>query len=65
MDMLGTYGNSSSESCSRKAVASAARSSALPKVTPVIDRTYPFAEIPEAVRYVESGNVQGKVVITV
>jgi NADPH:quinone reductase-like Zn-dependent oxidoreductase len=35
------------------------------KVTPVIDRTYPFAEIPEAVRYLESGHVAGKVVITV
>lgn len=35
------------------------------KVTPVIDRTFPFDEIPDAVRYVESGKVQGKVVITV
>ena len=35
------------------------------KVTPVIDRTYPFDEIPEAVRYLESGHVAGKVVITV
>ena len=34
------------------------------KVTPVIDRTFPFDEIPDAVRYVEAGNVQGKVVIT-
>ena len=35
------------------------------KVTPVIDRTYPFSEIPEAIRYVEAGHAQGKVVITV
>jgi len=35
------------------------------KVTPVIDRTYPFSEIPEAIRYVEAGRAQGKVVITV
>ena len=35
------------------------------KVTAVIDRTYPFDQIPEAVRYVESGHVQGKVVIIV
>jgi len=35
------------------------------KVTPVIDRTYPFEQIPEAIRYVESGAVRGKVVITV
>jgi len=34
------------------------------KVRPVIDRTYPFSEIPDAVRYVEGGSVQGKVVIT-
>jgi NADPH:quinone reductase-like Zn-dependent oxidoreductase len=35
------------------------------KVTPVIDRTYPLAEVPEAIRYIEEGRVQGKVVITV
>ena len=35
------------------------------KVTPVIDRTYPFNEIPAAIRYLEEGHVQGKVVITV
>ena len=35
------------------------------KVTPVIDRTYPFERIPEAIRYMESGAVSGKVVITV
>lgn len=33
------------------------------KVTPVIDRTYPFTEIPDAVRRVESGQATGKVVI--
>ncbi len=35
------------------------------KVTPVIDRTYPLAEVPEAMRYLEEGHAQGKVVITV
>jgi NADPH:quinone reductase-like Zn-dependent oxidoreductase len=35
------------------------------KVTPVIDRTYPFDQIPEAIRYVERGHARGKVVITV
>jgi NADPH:quinone reductase-like Zn-dependent oxidoreductase len=35
------------------------------KVRPVIDRTYPLAQVPEAIRYVESGGVCGKVVITV
>ena len=34
------------------------------RITPVIDRTYPFADIPAAVRYQERGHVPGKVVIT-
>ncbi|MEU6788416.1 NAD(P)-dependent alcohol dehydrogenase [Nonomuraea angiospora] len=35
------------------------------KITPVIDRTYPLKELPEAVRYLEKGHARGKVVITV
>ena len=35
------------------------------KVTPVIDRTYPLDETPEAFRYLEEGHARGKVVITV
>lgn len=35
------------------------------KVTPVIDRRYPFEEIPAAVRYQEAGHARGKVVVTV
>jgi NADPH:quinone reductase-like Zn-dependent oxidoreductase len=35
------------------------------KVTPVINRTYPLAEVPGAIRYLEEGHAQGKVVITV
>ncbi len=35
------------------------------KVTPVINRTFPLSEVPDAIRYLESGQVQGKVVITV
>jgi len=35
------------------------------KVAPVIDRTYPLSETPEAVRYLEAGHTQGMVVITV
>ncbi|MFC1991684.1 NAD(P)-dependent alcohol dehydrogenase [Chloroflexota bacterium] len=35
------------------------------KVKPVIDRSYPLSEVPEAFRYLEEGQAQGKVVITV
>jgi NADPH:quinone reductase-like Zn-dependent oxidoreductase len=35
------------------------------KVTPVIDRTYPLSEVPEAIRYLEEGHARGKVVISV
>jgi NADPH:quinone reductase-like Zn-dependent oxidoreductase len=35
------------------------------KVTPVIDRTYPLSEVPDAVRYVAEGHARGKVVISV
>jgi NADPH:quinone reductase-like Zn-dependent oxidoreductase len=35
------------------------------KVVPVIDRCYPLGEVPEALRYIEEGHAQGKVVITV
>lgn len=35
------------------------------KVTPVIDRTFPLSEVPEAVRYLESGRARGKLVVTV
>ena len=34
-------------------------------VTPVIDRTYPLSEVPEAIRYLEEGHARGKVVIIV
>lgn len=32
-------------------------------VTPVIDRTYPLAEVPKAISYLEEGHARGKVVI--
>src|SRR4029453_5841501 len=35
------------------------------KLTPVIDRTFQLSEVPEAIRYLESGQAVGKVVITV
>ena len=34
------------------------------KVTPVIDRSYPLSEVPEALRYQEQGHARGKIVIT-
>jgi NADPH:quinone reductase-like Zn-dependent oxidoreductase len=35
------------------------------QVTPVIDRTYPLPEVPEAIRYMEVEHTRAKVVITV
>jgi NADPH:quinone reductase-like Zn-dependent oxidoreductase len=35
------------------------------KIAPVIDRTYPLSEVPEALRYQEEGQARGKIVITV
>ena len=35
------------------------------KLTPVIDRSYQLAEVPEAIRYLEEGHARGKVLITV
>ncbi|HSL46456.1 MAG TPA: NAD(P)-dependent alcohol dehydrogenase [Anaerolineales bacterium] len=35
------------------------------KVKPVIDRCYPFDQVADAIRYLEEGHAQGKVVITV
>jgi NADPH:quinone reductase-like Zn-dependent oxidoreductase len=35
------------------------------KVSPVIDRTYPLIEAPDAIRYLEKGHPRGKVVIDV
>jgi len=34
------------------------------QITPVVDRTYPLAEVPEAIRYLETGHARGKVVVT-
>jgi len=35
------------------------------KVVPVIDRTFPLSEAPQAIRYLEEGHLKGKVVIAV
>lgn len=34
-------------------------------VTPSIDRTYPLAQVPEAMRHLEAGDVRGKIAITI
>jgi NADPH:quinone reductase-like Zn-dependent oxidoreductase len=34
------------------------------KLSPVIDRTYPLPEVPEAIRYLRQGHARGNVVIT-
>jgi NADPH:quinone reductase-like Zn-dependent oxidoreductase len=34
-------------------------------VTPVIDRTYPLSETPDAIRYLETGHARGKITIAV
>jgi NADPH:quinone reductase-like Zn-dependent oxidoreductase len=35
------------------------------KIAPVIGRTYPLSDVPEAIRFVETGHARGKIVITV
>lgn len=35
------------------------------KLAPVMDRTYPFSEVPEALAYLEKGHARGKVVIAI
>ncbi|HEY2314863.1 MAG TPA: NAD(P)-dependent alcohol dehydrogenase [Streptosporangiaceae bacterium] len=35
------------------------------KVTPVIDKTYPLRQAPDAIRYMQDGHARGKVVITI
>jgi NADPH:quinone reductase-like Zn-dependent oxidoreductase len=35
------------------------------KVKPVLDRTYPLSQVPDAIRYLEAGHARGKVVISV
>jgi NADPH:quinone reductase-like Zn-dependent oxidoreductase len=35
------------------------------KVTPVLDRTFPLPEVPDAIRHLDEGHTGGKVVITV
>lgn len=35
------------------------------KITPIIDRTYPLSEVPEAMTYLTEGHALGKIIITV
>jgi NADPH:quinone reductase-like Zn-dependent oxidoreductase len=35
------------------------------KLTPLIGRTYPLRDVPEAIRHLEAGHTRGKLVITV
>ena len=35
------------------------------KLTPVIDRTYPLSQTPDAMRYLEEGHPKGKVVVSI
>ncbi|NUO19382.1 NAD(P)-dependent alcohol dehydrogenase [bacterium] len=35
------------------------------KVRPVVEKTYPLSEVPDAIRYLETGHARGKVVIKV
>ena len=35
------------------------------KIKPVIDRRYGLTQVPEALRYLESGEARGKIVITI
>jgi NADPH:quinone reductase-like Zn-dependent oxidoreductase len=35
------------------------------ELTPVIDRTYPLSEVPDAIRYLNEGHARGKIVIAV
>ena len=36
-----------------------------PRVTPVIDQTYPLSKVPDAIRRLIEGRTRGKIVITV
>jgi NADPH:quinone reductase-like Zn-dependent oxidoreductase len=35
------------------------------QVTPIVDRTYPLVEVPDAVRHLEAGTVRGKIAISI
>jgi NADPH:quinone reductase-like Zn-dependent oxidoreductase len=35
------------------------------RVTPVVDRTYPLADVPDAMRHLQAGHARGKIAITI
>ena len=35
------------------------------ELRPVVDRTFPLSEVPEAIRYMEEGHSRGKIIVTV
>jgi NADPH:quinone reductase-like Zn-dependent oxidoreductase len=35
------------------------------RITPAVDRTYPLAEVPDAMRHLETGQARGKILITI
>jgi NADPH:quinone reductase-like Zn-dependent oxidoreductase len=35
------------------------------RVTPMVDRSYPLAEVPDAIRHLEAGQARGKIAITI
>ena len=35
------------------------------QVTPTVDRTYPLAEVPDAMRHLEAGQARGKIAISI
>lgn len=50
---------------SEDALAEIARLAAEGKLAPVLDRTFPLAEVPEAIRYLAEGKARGRIVITI
>jgi len=35
------------------------------QLKPLIDKSYPLSEVPDAIRYMQEGRARGKIVITV
>ncbi len=35
------------------------------QIAPIVDRTYPLAEVPHALRRIEAGQARGKIAITI